>query len=980
MIYTTGTIAINGNTVTGTGTNFSEPLSLIRVGCTLIAISNPIQIFTVTEIKSGTELSVTPAANPAIAAGTKFSILLSDSISVDGLAQDVAETLRYYQSKETEMAEALECSQEYIADNIGLGENYRDCPNISGDPSNYVGFTRILELATGFPSVASGEWCLTGWIAQTNDGGAGVKTYSGVFVGYNSKSLYSYTYSANSGVSWTRHTKKDDVDRLQQSAQETALWAAGKKHKFVLWDAGTGENIDWGVYNNASGLFSPLGVHAGGTGANNAATARYNLEAMYARNVSLGETDINTLTGLYPGLYYQSVASPSTPERGYPEQLAGSLLVLKNDANGPEGCTQIFYPHDTSDVYFWLRRRVVRNDSFIWTEWKKFRSLDVSDSPTFENVVVDRTSELESTNGGTVRSVLKGSDGAQKTAGLLYSEIRGDNKSYTTISNHRGDKNAYAAVTEDGDFVLSNGDFIARTARLYSDVNHPLILESPFPTIRFLETDKPEGAPEFSFIVDSGNWRIEKDHYSDHPGNDCISYSHDENAITVPKLKAVEILPPNNIDSTKVNLKIPYTGMANPVELGAPEGAEPNKYYPVIFQFPGWIGSEILGELTVTTNSKFGDDYPNNNSLHLWFRNRGWSDAGTVAFGHYRAWDANEVAISCVRTSSKNYQNYAAVYVMGAAFPIRLSATVGTEVIIPTSDFTPASAEDSPIFKWGIANANEGVGFDLFGVSGNVLNFSSGLSGFYCNNEFRTHDGVPYASTGYNNQKWTGLQDFTTTRINSSDFSRRLKLEAAETTRFNAALSLWGSDSRPAVLEYNLSNPNTEEGIGYGYYCQLNTDNSVLFHVNGTVNCVTLNQSSDRDLKDNIQVIGDATEAIRKMNGYTYTLKENGLPYAGVIAQEVMEALPEAVGSFTHYGKALQGPTIDGNELREETRYLNVDYAAVTGLLVQVARETDNRVTELEEENASLRDNIAAMDERIAKLEALVSQLTEAKK
>ena len=811
MIYTTGTIAINGNTVTGTGTNFSEPLSLIRVGCTLIAISNPIQIFTVTEIKSSTELSVTPAANPAIPAGTKFSILLSDSISVDGLAQDVAETLRYYQSKETEVAEALEWSQDHIADKIGLGDNYRDCPNISGDPSNYVGFSRIHESATGFPSVASGEWGLTGWIAQTNDDGTGIKTYSGVFVGNTTKSLYSYTYNNVSGASWAKQVKNGDY-------------------------------------------------------------------------------------------------------------------------------------------------------------------------PTFECVDVDRTSDLEATSGGFVRSVLKGSDGAQRTGGLFYSEIRGDNKSYTTISNHRGDKNAYAAVTEDGDFVLNNGDFIGRTARLYSDVDHPLIIESQFPTIRFLETDKPEGSPEFSFIVDAGNWRIEKDHYTDHGGSNCISYSYSENAIAVPGLKTDYLLPPNNLDATKVNLRIPYTGMANPVEFGAPAGAEPNKYYPVIFQFPGWIGTEILAEITVSTASKLGGEYPNNNSVHLWFRNRGWSDCGTVAFGHYRAWDSNEVAINCVRTSAKNYQNYAAVYVMGSAFPIKLSATVGTNVIIPTSDFTPASSSDAPIFKWGITNVDEGLGADEVGIIGNTLNFSSGLSGFYCSDIFRTFDGIPYASTGYNYQKWTGLQDFTTTRINSSDFSRKLKLEAAETTKFNSSLSLWGADARPSVLEYNWSNPDTGDGIGYGYYCQLNTDNSVLFYVNGVVNCVTLNQSSDRDLKDNIQVIGDATEAIRKMNGYTYTLKENGLPYAGVIAQEVMEALPEAVGSFTHYGKALQGPTIDGNELREETRYLNVDYAAVTGLLVQVARETDNRVTELEEENASLRDNIAAMDERIAKLEALVSQLTGSEK
>ncbi|HAY0262546.1 TPA: phage tail protein [Escherichia coli] len=113
MIYTTGTIAVSGKTVTGTGTEFNAALSMIRVGCTLIAISNPVQIFSITEVKSATGLSVTPSASPAIPAGTKFSILLSDSISVDGLAQDVAETLRYYQGKESEIADAV----EFFSDN-----------------------------------------------------------------------------------------------------------------------------------------------------------------------------------------------------------------------------------------------------------------------------------------------------------------------------------------------------------------------------------------------------------------------------------------------------------------------------------------------------------------------------------------------------------------------------------------------------------------------------------------------------------------------------------------------------------------------------------------------------------------------------------------------------------------------------------------------------------------------------------------------
>ncbi|EKJ6821766.1 prophage tail fiber N-terminal domain-containing protein [Escherichia coli] len=181
------------------------------------------------------------------------------------------------------------------------------------------------------------------------------------------------------------------------------------------------------------------------------------------------------------------------------------------------------------------------------------------------------------------------------------------------------------------------------------------------------------------------------------------------------------------------------------------------------------------------------------------------------------------------------------------------------------------------------------------------------------------------------------------------------------------SIAVWGSSDRQNVFEVATS-------AAYLFYAQ-RTPAGQLFDVNGAINCTTLNQSSDRDLKDDIRVISDATKAIRKMNGYTYTLKENGLPYAGVIAQEVMEAIPEAVGSFTHYGEELQGPTVDGDKLREETRYLNVDYAAVTGLLVQVARETDDRVTALEEENTTLRQNLATAGTRISTLENQVSEL-----
>ncbi|EPV0752145.1 phage tail protein [Enterobacter hormaechei] len=108
MIYTTGTIAISGNTLTGTGTNFTAAGSLIRNGCTVIAMTSPVQVFQITAIGSATSLNVTPAASPAIPAGTKYAILLSDSLSVDGLAQDIAETFTMYQRYMSGFADVMQ--------------------------------------------------------------------------------------------------------------------------------------------------------------------------------------------------------------------------------------------------------------------------------------------------------------------------------------------------------------------------------------------------------------------------------------------------------------------------------------------------------------------------------------------------------------------------------------------------------------------------------------------------------------------------------------------------------------------------------------------------------------------------------------------------------------------------------------------------------------------------------------------------------
>lgn len=95
MLYNTGTIAINGNTATGTGTNWTAPASQVRAGQTIIVMSNPVQMFQISSVNSTTSMTVTPAASPALS-GQKYGILVSDNISVDGLAQAMSQLIKEY--------------------------------------------------------------------------------------------------------------------------------------------------------------------------------------------------------------------------------------------------------------------------------------------------------------------------------------------------------------------------------------------------------------------------------------------------------------------------------------------------------------------------------------------------------------------------------------------------------------------------------------------------------------------------------------------------------------------------------------------------------------------------------------------------------------------------------------------------------------------------------------------------------------------
>lgn len=117
-LYREGKAAMAADgTVTGTGTKWQSSLSLIRPGATIMFLSSPIQMAVVNKVVSDTEIKAITTKG-AVVASTDYAILLSDSLTVDGLAQDVAETLRYYQSQETVIADAVEFFKNFDFDSL----------------------------------------------------------------------------------------------------------------------------------------------------------------------------------------------------------------------------------------------------------------------------------------------------------------------------------------------------------------------------------------------------------------------------------------------------------------------------------------------------------------------------------------------------------------------------------------------------------------------------------------------------------------------------------------------------------------------------------------------------------------------------------------------------------------------------------------------------------------------------------------------
>ena len=168
--------------------------------------------------------------------------------------------------------------------------------------------------------------------------------------------------------------------------------------------------------------------------------------------------------------------------------------------------------------------------------------------------------------------------------------------------------------------------------------------------------------------------------------------------------------------------------------------------------------------------------------------------------------------------------------------------------------------------------------------------------------------------------------DASTNRVGVGTTTPGYKLDVAGDINFTGALTQNGTtygggggsgSSQWVTSGNNIHYPTGDVGIG-------TTTPGYELHVVGDIYSTgNITAYSDKRAKENIEKIENALDKVCTLGGYTYTMK--GQKYTGLIAQEVLEVLPEAVTGS------------------EETNYA-LAYGNMMGLIVEAIKELKQKI------------------------------------
>ncbi|KEO32500.1 putative phage tail fiber repeat protein [Escherichia coli 5-366-08_S4_C1] len=181
--------------------------------------------------------------------------------------------------------------------------------------------------------------------------------------------------------------------------------------------------------------------------------------------------------------------------------------------------------------------------------------------------------------------------------------------------------------------------------------------------------------------------------------------------------KDLDVYSKSEIDNKKGMRKYTFSAPANAVS---------GKWYPIVFRRSRGSTDELASRVVITTYSSAGGYAMNNCEFNGFVMPGGWSDRGSYAAGFFSIYSTAERAIHSIISSVKDDDLCSVFYVEARAFPIKIFAEEGLNVIVPTTDYTVGQAT----YKWGAT--------DPVAESTNtqtILDFKNGR-GYYCSHQF----------------------------------------------------------------------------------------------------------------------------------------------------------------------------------------------------------------------------------------------------
>jgi len=166
----------------------------------------------------------------------------------------------------------------------------------------------------------------------------------------------------------------------------------------------------------------------------------------------------------------------------------------------------------------------------------------------------------------------------------------------------------------------------------------------------------------------------------------------------------------------------------------------------------------------------------------------------------------------------------------------------------------------------------------------------------------------------------------------ATSFRGRGEIFLGPNSSYGAYLRIGGNGGQSDYSTVSASNGNLHIDAQSGYNLYLAWYNTSTVNVGGSLTANgNITAYSDIRVKDNVETIANALDKLSVIRGVTYTrtdMEDKERRYAGVIAQEIEQVLPEAIF--------------------ENVDYKSVDYNATIGLLIEAVKELTNKVETLE--------------------------------